>query len=97
MNQDRRQAKAIIQIDNDKVIVTEWVFPPYAETGWHIHEFDYVVVPQMKGQLLLESTEGSNAANLDAGKSYFRPAGVQHNVINNSDHEFIFVEIELKK
>ncbi len=97
MSQNREQAKAVIQIDNEKVIVTEWLFSPNAETGWHTHEFDYVVVPQMKGQLLLESKKGNSIANLDAGKSYFRPAGVQHNVINNSDHEFIFVEIELRK
>ena len=26
-----------VQIDNERVIVTEWTFEPGAETGWHRH------------------------------------------------------------
>ena len=33
---------------------------------------------------------------LAAGDSYYRDAGVEHNVINDSDDELIFVEVELK-
>jgi hypothetical protein len=33
---------------------------------------------------------------LTAGVSYARLTGVEHNVINANDHEFVFVEIELK-
>jgi len=33
---------------------------------------------------------------LVAGQSYFRNAGVEHDVKNVNDHEFIFVEIEFK-
>jgi hypothetical protein len=35
-------------------------------------------------------------AELRAGVSYARPAGVHHNVINVNSYEFRFVEIELK-
>jgi hypothetical protein len=35
-------------------------------------------------------------ADLKLGVSYFRKAGVQHNVVNANDFEFAFVEIELK-
>lgn len=31
-----------------------------------------------------------------AGQAYFRKAGVEHNVINASDHDVVFVETELK-
>ena len=43
-------AKSKIMIDNSKVRVTGWVFDPGDETGQHIHEYDYVVVP-MKDEI----------------------------------------------
>jgi len=30
------------------------------------------------------------------GKSYNRQVGVEHNVVNNTDHEVVFVEIEIR-
>lgn len=92
----RSKAVPTQQISNDKVIVTEWRFAPNAETGWHHHNYDYVVVPQTSGQLLLETTEGNKIVDLVAGQSYTRLTGVEHNVVNASEHEFVFVEIELK-
>ena len=47
----REKAKPTVQIDNDKVKVTRWDFLPGAETGWHRHEMDYVVVPLTDGTL----------------------------------------------
>jgi len=91
-----KQAIASVQIDNERVSVTEWKFAPGAETGWHRHERDYVVVPQTTGKLLLRSKAGENLSELFSGKAYFRKAGVEHNVINASESEFVFVEIELK-
>lgn len=96
MAAERPAAVATQQIDNDRVIVTEWRFAPGAETGWHRHAFDYVVIPGMDGQLKLQSSEGERIAELRAGQSYFREAGVEHNVINASDHEFFFIEVELR-
>lgn len=93
---DRQQAVATVQVDNDEVIVTEWRFAPGAETGRHRHGYDYVVVPMTDGTLLLETPDGDKHATLIAGQSYFRKAGVEHNVINASDHEVVFVETELK-
>jgi hypothetical protein len=29
--------------------------------------------------------------------SYFRNVGVEHNVVNANDFEFVFVEVEIKK
>ena len=67
-----------------------------AETGQHIYTFDYVVVPLTSGTLRLVEPEGPRDAQLTAGVSYTRPAGVNHNVINLNTHEFRFLEIELK-
>ncbi len=89
-------ATSTVQIDNDRVVVTEWRFAPGAETGHHVHAMDYVVVPLTSGTLRLEEPAGSRDAQLMAGVSYARPAGVTHNVVNVNDFEFCFIEIELK-
>jgi len=84
------------QIDNGSVRVIRWDFAPGAETTRHVHQHDYVVVPLTSGALTIETPDGSVAvAELAAGVSYNRSAGVEHNVINESAHEFSFVEVEL--
>jgi beta-alanine degradation protein BauB len=92
----RIQAVPTVQISNDRVIVTEWRFAPGAETGWHLHAHDYVVVPTTDGELLLETPQGPHTTPLVAGQSYTRQVGVEHNVINNSAHEVVFIEIEIR-
>jgi len=92
----RKQAKPTVQLENERVIVTEWRFEPGAETTWHRHAYDYVVVPQTSGQLLIQTDSGESISELVTGISYARPKGVEHNVINHNEYEFVFVEIELK-
>ena len=90
-------ATPTVQIDNDKVRVTEWRFAPGAETGFHTHGMDYVVVPLGDGRLKLVDGKGVESfADLKHGVSYARQTGVHHNVINANAFEFAFVEIELK-
>jgi beta-alanine degradation protein BauB len=91
------KAVAIVQVDNERVRVTEWRFLPGAETGEHVHEMDYLVVPLADGRLKLVSPAGGESfAELKRGATYFRKAGVHHNVINANDFDYAFVEIELK-
>lgn len=89
-------AKPTLQIDNDRVRVTEWRFAPGAATGWHRHEMDYVVVPMLDGRLRLVEPEGTREVELKAGVSYTRKAGVEHDVINANTYEYAFIEVELK-
>lgn len=89
-------AKPTVFIDNDKVIVTEWRFAPGANTGWHRHGHDYVVVPLMDGKVKLETANGTSTAEMKKGVPYFRNEGVEHDVINANDTEYAFIEIELK-
>ena len=96
MRDDDLEAVPTVQVDNDSVRVTEWRFAPGAATGWHRHEFDYVVVPMTTGKLLLKQGDGERYAELTAGVSYSREVGVEHNVINANDYEFVFVEVEMK-
>jgi beta-alanine degradation protein BauB len=92
------QVRAVptVQIDDGVVRVTEWRFSPGAATGWHRHQYPYVVVPQTTGRLSITGPEGSTTAELVAGRSYARPAGVEHDVQNVNDFEFVFVEVEIK-
>jgi quercetin dioxygenase-like cupin family protein len=78
----RPQASSHLQIDNHQVIVTRWDFSLGAETGWHRHEHDYVIIPISDGKMLLETPEGDREAVLKAGVGYNRVKGTEHNVIN---------------
>ena len=91
------KATSHVHVENERVIVTEWRFAPGAETGDHVHGYDYVVVPLTAGTLRLIEPAGVRDAVLEVGASYARPECVAHNVINASPHEFRFVEIELKE
>ena len=86
---------ATVQIDDAMVRVTEWRFAPGAATGWHRHEYPYVVVPMTTGRLAATGADGASTADLVAGRAYARPAGVEHDVANANPFEFVFVEIEI--
>lgn len=85
-----------MQIDNERSRVTQWRFAPGEATGWHRHEHDYVIVPVTAGTLLLDDGSQTAEAELEAGRSYFRDAGIEHDVVNGGDGELVFVEVELK-
>ena len=91
------RAQPTVQIDNETVRVTEWRFAPGAATGYHRHAYDYVVVPMTTGRLKLDEPGGTRYADLTAGQSYTRSAGVEHDVINANEFPFVFVEIEIKR
>lgn len=94
----RPQARPTVQIDNGRAVATEWRFAPGAETGWHRHGHDYVVVPMTTGKLLLEEPGGtSRTVDLTTGVPYFREEGVEHNVVNANSFEFVFIEVEMKR
>ena len=91
------QAIADTQVDNDQVRVTRWTFAPGAATGWHVHEMPYVITPVVGSAVRIVDADG-NSTNVEmvAGQSYFRPAGVAHDVVNAGPGELVFVETELK-
>ena len=91
------EAVPTVHVDNDHVRVTEWRFAPGAATGWHRHEYDYVVVPMDDGALAIKDKAGDIVeVPLTKGVPYFREAGVEHDVISANDTEYAFVEIEFK-
>lgn len=91
-------ATATVHVDNEKTRVTEYTFAPGAATGFHRHEYDYVITPVTDGRLRLVGPDGAEAfAELVRGRSYFREAGVEHDVINAGEAELRFVEVEWKR
>jgi mannose-6-phosphate isomerase-like protein (cupin superfamily) len=92
----RPQAVATVRIDNGRVKATEYAFVPGAETGWHIHAHDYVIIPLGDGRLLLEEPGGSERhTDLTLGIPYARNAGVEHNVVNAGGKDLRFLEVEI--
>ncbi len=91
-------AEANVLIDNEHVRVTRWSFGGEGDnTGWHRHTYDYVVVPLFDGKLELENPLGQfSVAELRNGEPYYRPSGVEHDVINANPFSCAFIEIELK-
>ena len=56
-----------------------------------------IVLSILAGEMTIVSPNGERGkAQLSAGKSYFRKAGVQHDVLNETSTEIVFLEIELK-
>ncbi len=92
----RAKAAAKRLQETERVVITEWRLGPGAETGWHRHAHDYVVVCLTAGQLLAETATGNVVTDLQFGQTYARPAGVEHNIVNSGKAEFVFVEMELK-
>jgi quercetin dioxygenase-like cupin family protein len=92
-----QSATSEVQVDTAEVRVTQWRLAPGSATGHHIHEMDYVIVPVTAGEMTIVSPDGGRSkAQLAAGKSYFRKAGVEHDVLNESAAEIVFLEVELK-
>lgn len=90
-------AKSEVQIDTAEVRVTEWRLSPGSATGHHIHEMDYVIVPLTSGEMTIVAPNGERSkGQLAVGKSYFRKAGVEHDVLNETAAEIVFLEVELK-
>ncbi len=92
-----KPAQSEVQVDTAEIRVTQWRLAPGSATGHHIHEMDYAIVPVTSGELTIVAPNGERSkAPLAAGKSYFRKAGVEHDVQNETSSEIVFVEVELK-
>jgi beta-alanine degradation protein BauB len=83
------------QVDNARARVTRHRLVPGAHTGFHRHEYDYVVVPITDGRMRIVEGGKELLADLTSGHAYFRQAGVEHDVFNGGDRELTFVEVEL--
>ena len=91
-------SKANVLIHNDKVKVTKWSFEIGDSTGHHTHKYNYIVVPMLDGELkILDKDKNESISKLSNGGSYYRNKGVEHNVFNNNNFPYSFIEVELIK
>ncbi len=89
-------AQSTVLVDDQSTRVTRWDFEPGAETGFHRHGMNYVVVPLTDLDLLIADTGGDRRVQVGAGAAYSREAGVEHNVTNAGSVPASFIEIEIK-
>lgn len=94
----RLEAEATQMVDDSRVRVTRFDFPPGAETGWHTHAHDYVITAITDCFMRLEMPDGGESrVMINKGAAYRREKGVSHNVINESGMPMSFVEVEIKQ
>ena len=93
----RSTCSATLLVENKKVRVTRFDFESDQETGWHVHEYDYVIIAITDCVMMLEQPDGTTTTSeVFSGTVYSRDAGTHHNVINTSEQNMSFIEIELK-
>jgi quercetin dioxygenase-like cupin family protein len=92
-------AQATTAVDDERVRITTWIFRAAGEaTGWHVHEYDYIVVPVTGGTFAATAPDGATRElTQEAGSPYLGTAGTEHDVVNVGGAAAVFVEIELKR
>ena len=74
-------AKSKVLIENDKTIVTEWSFDIGDSTGLHTHEYNYIVVPMLDGELkVIDNNSHETISKLTKGGAYYREKGIVKDV-----------------
>ena len=93
----RPACTATLLVDDARTRVTRFDFGPGAETGWHRHGHDCVIVALTDCPMLLQLPgDELKRVLVPAGTAYRRDAGVEHDVVNDADGAMSFVEVELK-
>jgi quercetin dioxygenase-like cupin family protein len=92
-------AQTTTVVDTEQIRVTRWTFEADGDaTGWHVHEYDYVVVPVTGGTFTVTEPDGGTRELIqEAGAPYVGSAGTEHDVANASGASAAWVEIELKR
>jgi quercetin dioxygenase-like cupin family protein len=89
-------AQPTLQLDDVRARVTRWDFEPGAATGWHRHEWPYLIVMLVDATLRVHDGTEEKDTQFSSGQCYMRLAGVEHDVMNTSSTPIAFIEIELK-
>jgi hypothetical protein len=92
-------AHSVITIDDDRVRVATWTFGARGDdTGPHVHEYDYIVVPITGGPFTVTTAAGATSDLVQrTATPYLGIAGTAHNVTSAGEAPATFVEIELKR
>ena len=94
---DRPVGKFELLHEDDKTRITHWVIKPGEQTGWHMHEYDYVTVQQSYGRLQSNHSDGRvRYVDYTPGAARAVAAPVEHNAVNVGDVDIVVLEIEYK-
>ena len=92
------RATHVLLHEDSRARITQWIFAPGDQTGWHRHEWDYVTVQQSGGGLVLHGADGSETwVPYEDGRTMAWAAPIEHNAVNVSDCEVRVLEIEYKQ
>jgi quercetin dioxygenase-like cupin family protein len=93
------KAQATTGVDDERIRITTWTFDARGDnTGRHVHEYDYIVVPVTGGTFTVTDPDGATRELAQtAGTPYLGKAGTDHDVANASGSPAVFVEIEFKR
>ncbi|MCI4011767.1 cupin [Brevibacterium sp. ZH18] len=96
MSDENTGSTGEVQLDNGVFRVTKWTIEPDGIIPMHKHEHEYVVVPMVTDTMVVKNSDGTQIdAELEAGVSYTRPAGAEHEVSNpGGGADVVFVEVE---
>ena len=98
INRCMAQAESVIEVDDERVRATRWTFRDGDETGHHVHEYDYLVVPMTSGTFTVTNDDETTSELVQrAGVPYRGAAGTSHNVANSGGSTAVFVDVELKQ
>src|SRR3974390_697371 len=65
--QECTPAVPTVQMDNAEIRITRWDFAPGAATGWHTHNWPYVVVMLTNSTMKLHDGVNISGGNFKAG------------------------------
>lgn len=83
--------------EDDKTRITQWTMRPGEQTGWHSHDFDYVVVQLSGGRLHLDYADGTEReVDYAPGGTLSGSAPIEHNAISVGEEAIVSIEIEYK-
>ena len=96
MSDENTGSTGEVQLDNGVFRVTKWTIEPDGVIPMHKHDYEYVVVPMVTDTMRVRNSDGTEiVAELEAGVSYTRAAGSEHEVSNpNGTADVVFVEVE---
>tara|TARA_R110001606_G_scaffold377103_3_gene536042 strand:- start:164 stop:493 length:330 start_codon:yes stop_codon:yes gene_type:complete len=95
---DRKIGHFDLLVDDDRTRITQWQIAPGEQTGWHLHDYDYVTIQQSTGVLHLDYADGSEKTiNYVPGTTNMNRAPVEHNATNIGDVDIRVLEIEYKR
>jgi len=84
-----------VLVDNDSVCITRHTVRPGQQTGWHVHEADYVGILQNDSVGRDDQTDGSSTTS-EVKAGFFTSGKKEHNVVNVGQTVSIGFEIEFK-